>query len=121
VLESIYFKQLPCSFRHHVSMHGIKNNRSRVVHDKSGMLLSPPRARDKVLARPAFSCFANTPKTKKIPELYDNIAIDNTGIHLFLQCGFQELIASSREKQQRVASKKVGGRGIIRSLLVFFC
>ena len=60
-------------------------------------------------------------KNEKIPELYDNIAIDNTGIHLFLQCGFQELIASSREKQQRVASKKVGGRGIIRGLLVFFC
>ena len=25
-----------------------------------------------------------------IPELYDNIAIDNPGIGLFLQCGFQE-------------------------------
>ena len=48
-------------------------------------------------------------KNEKIPELYDNIAIDNTGIHLFLQCGFQELIASSREKQQRVASKKSRG------------
>ena len=29
-------------------------------------------------------------KNEKIPELYDNIAIDNPGIHLFLQCGFQE-------------------------------
>ena len=27
---------------------------------------------------------------EKIPELYDNIAIDNPGINLFLQCGFQE-------------------------------
>lgn len=26
----------------------------------------------------------------KIPELYDNIAIGNPGIHLFLQCGFRE-------------------------------
>jgi L-amino acid N-acyltransferase YncA len=60
-------------------------------------------------------------KNEKIPELYDNIAIDNPGIHLFLQCGFQELIASSREKQQQVASKKVGGRCIIRGLLVFIC
>ena len=25
-----------------------------------------------------------------IPELYDNIAIDNPGIALFLQCGFHE-------------------------------
>ena len=47
--------------------------------------------------------------------------LGDTGIHLFLQCGFQELIASSREKQQRVASKKVGGRGIICGLLVLFC
>ncbi len=29
-------------------------------------------------------------KKEKIPELYDNIAIDNPGIYLFLQCGFQE-------------------------------
>ncbi len=29
-------------------------------------------------------------KNEKIPELYDNIAIDNPGISLFLQCGFQE-------------------------------
>ena len=29
-------------------------------------------------------------KKEKIPELYDNIAIDNTGINLFLQCGFHE-------------------------------
>ena len=29
-------------------------------------------------------------KNEKIPELYDNIAIDNPGIALFLQCGFQE-------------------------------
>lgn len=27
---------------------------------------------------------------EKIPELYDNIAINNPGINLFLQCGFQE-------------------------------
>ena len=27
---------------------------------------------------------------EKIPALYDNIAIDNPGINLFLQCGFQE-------------------------------
>ena len=27
---------------------------------------------------------------EKIPELYDNIAIDNPGISLFLQCGFRE-------------------------------
>ena len=26
----------------------------------------------------------------EIPELYDNIAIDNPGINLFLQCGFHE-------------------------------
>ena len=30
-------------------------------------------------------------KNEKIPELYDNIAIDNPGIHLFLQCGFREI------------------------------
>ena len=30
-------------------------------------------------------------KDENIPELYDNIAIDNPGIHLFLQCGFQEM------------------------------
>ena len=29
-------------------------------------------------------------KNEKIPELYDNIAIDNPGINLFLQCGFCE-------------------------------
>ncbi len=29
-------------------------------------------------------------KKEKIPELYDNIAIDNPGISLFLQCGFHE-------------------------------
>lgn len=29
-------------------------------------------------------------KNEKIPELYDNIAIDNSGINLFLQCGFRE-------------------------------
>ena len=29
-------------------------------------------------------------KNEKIPELYDNIAIDNPGIALFLQCGFRE-------------------------------
>ena len=31
-----------------------------------------------------------TAKKEKIPELYDNIAIDNPGITLFLQCGFLE-------------------------------
>ena len=30
-------------------------------------------------------------KDENIPELYDNIAIDNPGIHLFLRCGFQEM------------------------------
>ena len=29
-------------------------------------------------------------KNENIPELYDNIAIDNPGINLFLQCGFHE-------------------------------
>ena len=29
-------------------------------------------------------------KNEKIPELYDNIAIDNPGISLFFQCGFEE-------------------------------
>ena len=29
-------------------------------------------------------------KNAKIPELYDNIAIDNPGISLFILCGFQE-------------------------------
>ncbi len=29
-------------------------------------------------------------KKEKIPELYDNIAIDNPGIDMFLQCGFLE-------------------------------
>lgn len=29
-------------------------------------------------------------RERKIPELYDNIAIDNPGIRLFLQCGFTE-------------------------------
>jgi len=29
-------------------------------------------------------------RKEHIPELYDNIAIDNPGIALFLQCGFQE-------------------------------
>ena len=29
-------------------------------------------------------------KNEKIPELYDNIAINNPGISLFLQCGFRE-------------------------------
>ena len=29
-------------------------------------------------------------KKEKIPELYDNIAIDNPGINLFLKCGFHE-------------------------------
>ena len=31
-----------------------------------------------------------TAQKEKIPELYDNIAIDNPGISLFLQCGFYE-------------------------------
>ena len=31
-----------------------------------------------------------TAQNQKIPELYDNIAIDNSGINLFLQCGFYE-------------------------------
>lgn len=30
-------------------------------------------------------------KQEKIPELYDSIAMDNPGIHLFLQCGFREM------------------------------
>ena len=29
-------------------------------------------------------------KNEKVPELYDNIAIGNPGINLFLQCGFEE-------------------------------
>ena len=29
-------------------------------------------------------------KNEKIPELYDNIAIDNPGISLLFQCGFEE-------------------------------
>lgn len=48
------------------------------------------RCRRKGYGKAGLELLCDAARKAKIPELYDNIAIDNPGIHLFLQCGFHE-------------------------------
>ena len=48
------------------------------------------RSRRKGYGKAGLQLLCEAAKKAKIPELYDSIAIDNPGISLFLQCGFQE-------------------------------
>ena len=48
------------------------------------------RCRRKGYGKAGLELLCDAARKAKIPELYDNIAIDNPGIQLFLQCGFHE-------------------------------
>ncbi len=48
------------------------------------------KCRRKGYGKAGLLMLCDAARGEKIPELYDNIAPDNPGIHLFLQCGFQE-------------------------------
>ena len=48
------------------------------------------RCRRKGYGKAGLELLCDAARKAKIPELYDNIAIDNPGINLFVQCGFQE-------------------------------
>ena len=48
------------------------------------------KSRRQGFGRAGLLMLCEAAKKEKIPELFDNIAIDNPGINLFLQCGFQE-------------------------------
>ena len=48
------------------------------------------RSRGQGIGKAGLLMLCDAAKNEKIPELYDNIAIDNPGINLFLRCGFHE-------------------------------
>ena len=48
------------------------------------------RCRRQGYGKAGLELLCDAARKARIPELYDNIAIDNPGIGLFLQCGFQE-------------------------------
>ena len=48
------------------------------------------RSRRQGFGKAGLLLLCEAAKNETIPELYDNIAIDNPGINLFLQCGFHE-------------------------------
>ena len=49
------------------------------------------KCRRKGYGRAGLELLCDAARKAEIPELYDDIAIDNPGIGLFLQCGFHEI------------------------------